>query len=199
MAFQYYDQIAEGYEELHREEQLVKLSLVTRWLADHRPIKPMDLLLDVACGTGLTSGFPCRAVGLDPAAKLLERNPHPLLVQGEADHLPFADGTFDIVSSITALQNFHDPELALREMGRVGKSDCLFVMSFLKKAKRAGEFDRMIRQQFSHIERVEEEKDWAYFCWKGIRQTGVSFNKLTISKINGAMLDVSKNYLSNLS
>lgn len=160
----YYDQISEGYEELHREEQLAKLALVKSWLAQHRPIKPGDFLLDVACGTGLTSDFPCRVVGLDPALQLLKRNPLGHKVLGEAEHLPFADGTFSIVSSITALQNFHDPELALREMQRVGKTDALFVISFLKKAKRAKEFDAMVRTSFVFQERREGEKDVIYFC-----------------------------------
>lgn len=164
-SYTYYDQISSGYEELHRDEQLAKLALVKSWLAQHRPIKPADLLLDVACGTGLTSDFPCRVVGLDPAINLLQRGKRPhWKVLGEAEHLPFGDATFDIVSSITALQNFHDPALALREMRRVGKADALLIISYLKRAKRAVELGTMIWTQFSVLETVDEVKDMLYFC-----------------------------------
>lgn len=161
----YYDQISEGYEELHREEQLAKLALVTRWLTAHRPIQPTDLLLDVACGTGLTSQFPCRVVGLDPAINLLKRgNLPPQKVLGEAEHLPFADGMFDIVSSITALQNFHDPLLGLREIKRVGKPDALYLISFLKRSSKSPQLTRLIVDTFTVLEHLEEEKDYLYFC-----------------------------------
>lgn len=160
----YYDQIAEGYEELHREEQLAKMTLIRDWCAVNHPIRPSDLLLDVACGTGLTADFPCTVFGLDPAMQLLKRGTLPKLkVRGEAEHLPFANGSFDIISSVTALQNFHTPALALQEMQRVGKTDCLFIISFLKKAKQAAEFDRLIRGQFVVRDHLEEEKDSLYF------------------------------------
>ena len=160
----YYDHIAEGYEELHREEQLAKMELIRNWCATHRPIHPSDLLLDVACGTGLTSDFPCTVMGIDPAMQLLKRGALPKVkVRSEAEHLPFANGSFDIISSVTALQNFHDPVLALREMQRVGKAECLFILSFLKKAKRAEEFDRLLRHQFAVRDYLVEDKDFFYF------------------------------------
>ena len=59
----YYDEISEGYEELHTEEQLKKMAVIK---AKIRP-KKEDLLLDIACGTGLSSDFNCNVIGLDPA------------------------------------------------------------------------------------------------------------------------------------
>ena len=46
----YYDKIAKGYEELHKEEQLKKIKLIKTILK----VNPTDKLLDVGCGTGLT-------------------------------------------------------------------------------------------------------------------------------------------------
>ena len=84
----YYDEIAEGYEELHREEQLQKVALIKQ----HLSIKKDDMLLDVGCGTGITTQLgDCRKFGLDPAIKLLQRAKGALFVNGEAEHIPFKD------------------------------------------------------------------------------------------------------------
>jgi demethylmenaquinone methyltransferase / 2-methoxy-6-polyprenyl-1,4-benzoquinol methylase len=40
-------------------------------------------------------------------------------VNGDAQHLPFPDETFDVVTISFGLRNLPDPELALREFGRV--------------------------------------------------------------------------------
>jgi len=66
----YYDEISSGYEELHKEEQLKKVSLIKK----HLKVNPNDKLLDVGCGTGLTTEpWECKRYGVDPAPKLLER------------------------------------------------------------------------------------------------------------------------------
>ena len=46
----YYDEISEGYEELHKEEQEKKIELIKQ----HLKVNPEEKLLDVGCGTGLT-------------------------------------------------------------------------------------------------------------------------------------------------
>ena len=49
----YYDEISEGYEELHKEEQETKIKIIKDWLAPGFNQK----LLDVGCGTGLAAQF----------------------------------------------------------------------------------------------------------------------------------------------
>ena len=134
----YYDEIAEGYEELHGEEQQRKIKLIKAELKKmHWNIKKEDTLLDVACGTGLTTApWQCKRTGIDPAKKLLEKAkkkyPEIVWMQGVAEQLSFPDTSFDWIISITALQNFDDPEKALLEMKRTGKGK--FIISFLKKS-----------------------------------------------------------------
>ncbi len=163
----YYDNIARGYEELHREEQEKKVGLVKKFLT----VKESDLLLDVGCGTGITSNFPCLVVGLDPAKKLLERFSASLaksitLVCAPAEKMPLPDSNFDIVVSLTSLQNFDDPEQGLREMCRVGKKKAQYAISFLKKSAKKKMLIRLIKKYFVVEKEIEEEKDIIFFCRK---------------------------------
>ncbi len=157
----YYDQISEGYEELHREEQEKKLQIVK----DNIEVNPDDKLLDVGCGTGITSDFPCKVTGLDPAKKLLEKCKLDIeLIQAEAEDMPFDDDSFDVVVSITAIQNFHDIEKGLHEIARVGKGR--FVLSFLKKSGKKDDINKLIKEIFDVTKVIEEDKDIIYFCKK---------------------------------
>jgi len=158
----YYDEISEGYEELHREEQLKKVELIKNYLK----VKDSDKLLDVGCGTGLTTEpWDCKRYGVDPAPKLLERARQKDKIEyklAPAEKIPYPDGFFDIVISITALQNFDDIEKGLREIKRVGKGK--FVLSFLKKSPKREAIDRLIRKNFNVSKIIEEDKDVIYFA-----------------------------------
>ena len=84
-------------------------------------------LLDVACGSG---GFLRRAadrdlsvVGVDvsPVAIELahERVPEADLHVGDAEELPFADSSFDVVTCLGSLEHFPSPEAGAAEIARV--------------------------------------------------------------------------------
>lgn len=156
----YYAQIAQGYEELHKEEQLGKL----RSVLDHLPYQKDDKVLDVGCGTGLsTMLFSCFKVGIDPTFELLlqarKRMP---VVQGVAEQLPFKDNSFDIVICLTALHNFTNPERALLEMKRVGTGR--FAISILKRAKAFDALMKLVSETFKVKEMLEDPKDVILFC-----------------------------------
>ncbi|MBW2988816.1 class I SAM-dependent methyltransferase [Candidatus Woesearchaeota archaeon] len=160
----YYDQIAEGYEELHKEEQLKKIGLIKK----HISLKKDYKLLDVGCGTGLTTEpWNCRRYGIDPAPKLLERARSRDRIEyrlAPAESIPYGDNFFDIVISITAIQNFQDIEKGLKEIKRVGKN--IFVLSFLKRSPKRRDIERLIRKLFDVTEVIGEDKDIIYFCEK---------------------------------
>lgn len=93
-------------------------------------------ILDVACGAGawlraaaalgaVPSGVDISKVALDICRKDL---PNAELYCGPAERLPFADGQFDFVSCLGALEHFIDPAGALREMVRVSKPDAQFLL-----------------------------------------------------------------------
>jgi len=156
----YYAQIAQGYEELHREEQLGKLRLVLERL----PYQRTDRVLDVGCGTGLSSLlFNCKKFGIDLTFELLRQAKARLpVVQGVAEHLPFRDNVFDIVVCLTALHNFTDPLRALLEMRRVGTGR--FAISILKRAKDFDNLLKLVSQTFRVREILEDPKDFILFC-----------------------------------
>ncbi len=100
-------------------------------------VKPVDDVLDVACGTGdLTEAFaaasPASVIGLDFVPAMLDvartksarrRRPAgavaPSFEHGDATALEFPDSSFDIVSIAFGIRNVKDPTAALKEFHRV--------------------------------------------------------------------------------
>jgi ubiquinone/menaquinone biosynthesis C-methylase UbiE len=133
MVSSYYDEIASGYDELHKEEQLEKLEFISSLNLIYKG----DRLLDVGCGTGFSLDYfsGVRAVGIDPAKKLLEQYcGEQKTLLASAEELPFSNEYFDIIISLTAMQNFSDISKALKEIKRCGKDK--FILSMLKNSSK---------------------------------------------------------------
>jgi ubiquinone/menaquinone biosynthesis C-methylase UbiE len=154
-----YDQIALGYNELHKDEQQNKLDIIKQYLKADKNSK----LLDVGCGTGLSSDFNCYVVGIDPSIELLKQNKNLRKLQGEAEHLPFKDNSFDYVITLTALHNFNDIKKGLEEIRRVGK---YFVLTILNKSRKFGIIENLIKKNFDILNVFKEEKDTIFTCKK---------------------------------
>ncbi len=99
-------------------------------------VRPGDAVLDVACGTGdLSQAFAAtgasKVVGLDFTPAMLDharRKQRALAaaqcekltyLEGDAQALPFADGSFDVVSIAFGIRNVQSPARALSEFHRV--------------------------------------------------------------------------------
>ena len=162
---EYYDTIASGYDELHREEQLKKYRLVMQ----HFDIGKDDRLLDVGCGTGLFSEvFVCRITGIEPSWEMLREkktSDNADYAQGQAEHLPFKEEAFDVVVCVTALHNFQKPRKALEEMRRVSKGRG--AITIMRKAKKAEELRILVEEMFKIEKVVEEDKDCILFFGTG--------------------------------
>ncbi|MHB1134403.1 MAG: class I SAM-dependent methyltransferase [Chloroflexota bacterium] len=114
-----------------------------RWTVAAAGAAPGKRALDVATGTGeLALGLAragCQTVGLDyveemlagaaPKSAALPAGRRPFYLAGDALALPFADGTFDCLTTGFALRNVVSIPAALAEMARVlrpgGKLACL--------------------------------------------------------------------------
>ncbi len=155
----YYDEISAGYDELYGEEQKRKLMLVKANIS----INPRHKLLDIGCGTGVSSGFDCFVVGIDPALGLLKLNPNNKIL-GVAESLPFRANSFDFVISLTAIHNFGDYERAIGEMKRVSRH--YIIVSVLKRAKVYKEIAATITKVLRIERKINEEKDTLFFCAK---------------------------------
>jgi len=102
-----------------------------RWrarLVDSVRAEPMDVVLDVATGTGLVARalrvqYGCHVVGLDRSADMLGAalalDGHIPLVRGRAESLPFADESFDHLTFTYLLRYVDDPAGVLLELARV--------------------------------------------------------------------------------
>lgn len=154
----YYDTISKGYNELHKEEQLKKLAIIK----NNVKISKNTKILDIGCGTGISSEFDCFVVGIDPSIELLKQNKNNGKLLGIAEALPFKDNSFDYIISVTAIHNFENINKSLNEMKRVGKDR--FIFSILKKSKKFDSIKRMINDNLKVERVILEDKDAIFFC-----------------------------------
>jgi demethylmenaquinone methyltransferase/2-methoxy-6-polyprenyl-1,4-benzoquinol methylase len=93
-------------------------------------VQPGEMALDVCAGTGdlsvLLARAGARVVGadfcrpmLDLAQQKVRGADSPRFVSADALCLPFAAGSFDLVTAAFGVRNLADPEAGLREMARV--------------------------------------------------------------------------------
>lgn len=127
-------------------------------------LRPTDRVLDVACGPGLLARAMAprvaEVVGVDLTPAMLEKgrtllreagHDNVVLQEADAQALPFADGTFDVVVSRLALHHLADPGGAVVEMARV-----------LRPGGRLGVFDQVTSEdpgEETYHNRVERLRD----------------------------------------
>lgn len=133
-----YDVTAQIYDERYSDEQHLKY-----WKTLETVDVANAVVLDVGCGSGMffpeVAGRAQAVVGVDVSKQLLLKakvNPgaNVYVVQADADHLPFADGTFDAAFSFTVLQNMPKPAKTLQEIKRTTKKNGKIAVTGLKKA-----------------------------------------------------------------
>ncbi|UFU13140.1 demethylmenaquinone methyltransferase [Curtobacterium sp. C1] len=91
--------------------------------------QPGERVLDIAAGTGTSAAALAKkgaeVTALDLSAGMIavgrERHPEITFVEGDAEHLPFDDDSFDAVTISFGLRNVNDPMQAITEMLRVLK------------------------------------------------------------------------------
>ncbi len=129
-----FDPASEGDVSLYDELPLWS-ALAGEWLLENVTLASTHRVLDVGCGTGfplveLAERLGPRAfgVGIDPWGQALRRALAKVarwcpgsasVVRGTGAALPFRDGAFDLVVSNLGVNNFDDPDAALRECRRV--------------------------------------------------------------------------------
>ena len=146
-----FDSVAPKYDVMN---DLMSMGLHRAWKAYTvlvANVKPGQQVLDIAGGTGDLSlafapkvGATGRVVHTDINEAMLREGRNRLIDAGvclptlvcDAEHLPFADGHFDLVTVAFGLRNMTHKDGALREMNRVLKpGGKLLVLEFSKVAK----------------------------------------------------------------
>ncbi len=96
-----------------------------RFVTQHLP-NPASRILDIGCGAGWSTlmmreaGHDAHGLDLYPSDRVEVRAFAEIpYTQGDAQQLPFADGTFDAVAMYQVLEHIPEPEAALREGMRV--------------------------------------------------------------------------------
>lgn len=127
---QQYDQMSAIYDQRWSQYISNTLNFLKAWAE----LAPTEKVLDIACGTGefeqliLTEHSEQNMVGVDISEKMLaiaqqklQAYPNVTLSLASAEHLPFADQSFDVIVSASAFHYFENPAIALAEMKRVLK------------------------------------------------------------------------------
>ena len=144
-----YNEIAKGYDQLHKEEQLEKLEIIK----DH--FKPKGGMLDLGCGTGIAMDFfNVDSIGIDPCLELLKLCKGKR-VCGKGEQLPFKDASFNSMICLTAIHQI-DLDLVINEVKRVCNGDVCF--SVLKKSQKCEEITKKLVNAFG-LRIIEEKKD----------------------------------------
>ena len=131
-----YDLYANRYDRIKQFDERADLMLVALPLLDRIEPQTDPLILDVATGTGRlpllmarVARFQGHVIGVDASRRMLDVargkvrrecfEPFVTLLHHDASALPFPDRSFDVVTSIEALEFMPDPKQTLAEMTRV--------------------------------------------------------------------------------
>jgi ubiquinone/menaquinone biosynthesis C-methylase UbiE len=117
---------------LFKPAYLVFLEELARWYQDYT--RPIDLL-DVGCGTGTFEAMvsqtmlPVRVVGLDYAEPMCRVASDKArqegvadgvsFVNGDSEHMPFDDGSFDVVTCANSFHHYPHQQAVIHDMKRV--------------------------------------------------------------------------------
>ena len=142
-----FDGLAKIYDEWYEEERGRRIDdLESELILSVLKPREKDLILDVGCGTGNYSlklaKFGCNVVGIDPSKDMIERAVEKSKNLGlsnvrfevaRAENIPFPDGYFDAVVSVTAIEFFKSVERSVREMFRVLKEKGRLVIGTINR------------------------------------------------------------------
>ena len=157
---------AEAFRQSAAHREGPDLDLLVEWCEPGEGVQA----LDVATGGGHVARrlreAGCEVVSVDPAPGM-----QPTVV-APAEHLPFADGSFDVVACRIAPHHFSDVRTAMREMARVS-CDRVVVEDNLFTSEAFEEAERL--HDPTHV-RCYSEQEWrAFFAESGLEVERLPF------------------------
>jgi SAM-dependent methyltransferase len=135
-----------------------------------RLTRQADRALDVGCGAGLSTAALARlarqVTGLEPIPTMLRHRrtvaPHARFVIGQAERLPFAAGSFDLVTAAGSL-NYTDLPSAFTEITRVLARDGTFLLYDFSPGRRSVSGDELATWFTSFEQRFPWPPGWEPF------------------------------------
>ena len=168
-----------------------------KWMVDSLPVEPDFEVLDVAAGTAhVGRGLAPRvkhvtafdvtpemlAEGAAAAARAGIENMS--FESGNAERLPFEDGSFDLVVARFAIHHFVEPSVQVAEMARVCRASGfvgLIDMVSPAEAELAGQYNYWERvRDPSHTEALSAEGLAGLISGAGLVQTHVDFTEIEV-------------------
>jgi SAM-dependent methyltransferase len=157
-----WDERAEAYRTSNEHREGPDLDLLVDWAAGARTA------LDVATGGGHVARR-LREAGLEVVSCDAAPGMCPDVVC-RAEDLPFADASFDVVTSRLGAHHFEDVEVAVQEMARVARERVL-VVDNVYDGEAAEEADHL--RDPSHVRKYSEDEWRALFADAGLRVSDV--------------------------
>ncbi len=158
----YYNGISKGYKNLYHNEQIEKINSVKQYFLNKGSI------LDLGSGDGVLNEFiplDSQLYSYDLSDELLKLNSNSdeFKFQGNCEKLLFEDNFFDGIYSFSVTQDVVNISKAVNEIQRVGKNNCLCIISFVRWGSRVDEIKELIKSISNEILFEEElEKDYIY-------------------------------------
>jgi len=166
----YYDEIAKGYNNLHKKEQINKFKEIKSRISIKKEMK----LLDVGCGTCLSFDFfNCDVYGIEPSAKMVEQhiNHHEWIMLKKLFVAPaeeisskFNKMLFDIIICVTVAHHFTNIKKVFEGIKEVSKPESQIIFSILNRTSSKNTLKKYISDNFLIKEEIDEGKDMILFC-----------------------------------
>lgn len=132
------------------EERHFWFHIRRKWIFDKikKFIPPPAKLLEVGCGTGNISSFLSEknysVIGYEFYSDAINKAwPKFLIVQGDANKLPFKYGSFDIAGLFDVIEHFQDDSTILRETANVVKKGGIIIVTVPARKELWSSFDEM--------------------------------------------------------
>lgn len=172
-----YNSTSQFYDSRYQEIQEQKFQAVLKEIED------FDRLIDLGCGTGmfLERLAPNNelTLGVDFSIDMLNRAKERLaefskLVLADIDNLPFRENSFDLVVSITLLQNMPHPERTISEIARITEDMGKTIVTVLEKKHSTTEIRNWMSSAGFEPLKVEKIPDSEDFLYVGRLEEGNS-------------------------
>ncbi len=165
-AEEWYNHLANIYDELYGEEQRRKLEIIKRFLK-----KRFNKCLDAGCGTGISTEYLLsicnEIIAIDISENMLRKakerikNKKVKFLKMDLKEMNFKE-EFDLIFCITVLQDDPQPEKILAKLKEAIKKDGIAIISVLNRGKK--DWEELIKRYFKIKEKILEEKDIIFIC-----------------------------------